>query len=148
MSMDSTGDEEKIKDRLINEYLPLKFYHRHSDIDLYINITITQLLNYKTLLTDELNEYILENYRINYNYYDDIKEQKERILKSIFSQKSKIAENQSKYSLPCRFLQLFKKTCQKQLTKPGSCDIMVSHLRRQPHTRGGAYLMSPNSSLS
>ena len=95
--MDSTGDEEKIKDRLINEYLPLKFYHRHSDIDLYINITITQLLNYKTLLTDELNEYILENYRINYNYYDDIKEQKERILKSIFSQKSKIAENQSKY---------------------------------------------------
>ena len=98
MSIDEGNDAElKIKDRLINEYLPPKFYHRHSDIDLFINITITQILNYKTLLTDELNEFIIKNYGTNYNYYDDIKEQKEKLLKTIFSQKSKIAENQSKY---------------------------------------------------
>ena len=87
----------KIKDRLINEFLPTKYYHRHSDIDLFINITITQLLNYKTLLTDELNEYIQKNYGNNYNYYDNVKEQKEKLLKNIFSQKSKILENQLKY---------------------------------------------------
>jgi hypothetical protein len=62
-SIDEGNDIDlKIKDRLINEFLPPKFYHRHSDIDLFINITITQLLNYKTLLTDELNEYIHKNY--------------------------------------------------------------------------------------
>ena len=97
-SIDEGNDIDlKIKDRLINEFLPPKFYHRHSDIDLFINITITQLLNYKTLLTDELNEYIHKNYGSNYNYFDDIKDQKEKLLKNIFSQKSKILENQSKY---------------------------------------------------
>ena len=98
MSIDDGNEIDlKIKERLVNEYLPPKFYHRHSDIDLFINITITQILNYKTLLTDELNQYIQENYGTNYNYYDDIKIQKEKLLKTIFSQKSKIIENQSKY---------------------------------------------------
>ena len=98
MSNDESNDNEiKIKDRLINEYLPQIFYHRHSDIDLFINITITQILNYKSLLTDELNDYIQENYGNNYNYYDDIKEQKEKLLKNIFNQKSRIMENQTKY---------------------------------------------------
>ena len=98
MSVDDGNEIDlKIKERLVNEYLPPKFYHRHSDIDLFVNITITQIFNYKTLLTDELNEYIQENYGTNYNYYDDIKMQKEKLLKSIFSQKSKIVENQSKY---------------------------------------------------
>ena len=99
MSFDFEGDIDlRIKERLINEYLPAKYYHRHSDIDLFINITITQILNYKTLLTDELNEYIQKNYGKNFNYYDDIKEQKEKIIKNIFIQKSKILENQSKYN--------------------------------------------------
>ena len=85
MSFDFEGDIDlRIKERLINEYLPAKYYHRHSDIDLFINITITQILNYKTLLTDELNEYIQKNYGKNYNYYEDIKEQKEKIIKNIF----------------------------------------------------------------
>ena len=98
MSIDDGNEIDlKIKERLVNEYLPPKFYHRHSDIDLFINITITQILNYKTLLNEELNDYIQENYGTNYNYYDDIKTQKEKILKMIFSQKSKIIENQSKY---------------------------------------------------
>lgn len=98
MSNDESNDIDiRIKDRLINEYLPQIFYHRHSDIDLFINITITQILNYKSLLTEELNDYIQENYGNNYNYYDDIKEQKEKLLKNIFNQKSKIMENQTKY---------------------------------------------------
>ena len=98
MSNDESNDIDiRIKDRLINEYLPQIFYHRHSDIDLFINITITQILNYKSLLTEELNDYIQENYGNIYNYYDDIKEQKEKLLKNIFNQKSKIMENQTKY---------------------------------------------------
>ena len=98
MSNDESNDIDiRIKDRLINEYLPQIFYHRHSDIDLFINITITQILNYKSLLTEDLNDYIQENYGNNYNYYDDIKEQKEKLLKNIFNQKSKIMENQTKY---------------------------------------------------
>ena len=95
MSFDDGNEIDlKIKDRLINEYLPPKVYHRHSDIDLYVNITITQILNYKTLLSDELNEYIQKNYCTNYNYYDDIKLEKENLLKNIFNQKSKIIDNQ------------------------------------------------------
>ena len=95
MSFDDGNEIDlKIKDRLINEYLPPKVYHRHSDIDLYVNITITQILNYKTLLSDELNEYIQKNYCTNYNYYDDIKIEKENLLKNIFNQKSKIIDNQ------------------------------------------------------
>ena len=98
MSNDESNDIDiRIKDRLINEYLPQIYYHRHSDIDLFINITITQILNYKSLLTEELNDYIQENYGNNYNYYDDIKKQKEKLLKNIFNQKSKIMENQTKY---------------------------------------------------
>jgi len=87
MSFDNYDDLSRIKERLINEYLPAKFYHRHSDIELFVNITITQILNYKALLTDELSKYIQENYGKNYNYYEDIKEEKEKVLKLIFSQK-------------------------------------------------------------
>ena len=97
MSNDVFGDIDlRIKERLINEYLPPKFYHRHSDIDLFINITITQILNYKTLLTDELNEYIQKHYGKNFNYYDDIKEQKETLISNIWRPKTKLIENQLK----------------------------------------------------
>ena len=30
-----------IKDRLVDEFLPQETYYRHSDLDLFINITIT-----------------------------------------------------------------------------------------------------------
>ena len=42
--------------RLIVEYLPQETYFRHSDIDLFINITITQLFNFKTLLNRYSNK--------------------------------------------------------------------------------------------
>ena len=96
MSLDNIGDLASIKERLINEYLPQKYYHRHSDIDIFVNITITQILNYKTLLSDELKNYIHENYSTNYNYYDDIKEQKDKVLKQYMEQSSKIS-NENKY---------------------------------------------------
>jgi phosphatidylinositol 3-kinase len=98
MSFDAFGDLDlKIKERLINEYLPQKFYHRHSDIDLFINITITEILNYKTLLTDELNEYIQKNYGTNFKYYDDIKEQKELLIKNLWNSKKTPISSQLKY---------------------------------------------------
>ena len=73
----------KIKEKFLKEYLPQKFYHRHSDIDVFVNITITQLLNYDTLLNEETNKYIQENFSDNYDYYDEIKEQKFEALNSI-----------------------------------------------------------------
>ena len=75
----------KIKEKFIREYLPQKFYHRHSDIDVFVNITITQLLNYNTLLNEECNKYIQSNFNDNYNfnYYDEIVEQKKQELQKI-----------------------------------------------------------------
>ena len=75
----------KIKEKFIKEYLPQKYYHRHSDIDIFVNITITQILNYNTLLTAENSEYIQQNFNenYNYNYYDEIIEQKKLELDKI-----------------------------------------------------------------
>ena len=85
------------KDRFINEFLPEVTYYRHSDIDLYVNLTITQILNFKTLLTDELNLFIQEHYSSNYNYYEDLKEEKEKLLKQYFSQNIRINDNKAKF---------------------------------------------------
>jgi len=75
----------KIKEKFIKEYLPQKYYHRHSDIDIFINITITELLNYNTLLNEENNKFIQSNFNenYNYNYYDEIIEQKKQELEKI-----------------------------------------------------------------
>ena len=75
----------KIKEKFIKEYLPQKYYHRHSDIDIFINITITELLNYNTLLNEEYTKKIASNYNenYNYNYYDEITEQKMQELEKI-----------------------------------------------------------------
>ena len=75
----------KIKEKFIKEYLPQKYYHRHSDIDIFINITITELLNYNTLLNEESNKFIQSNFNenYNYNYYDEIIEQKKQELEKI-----------------------------------------------------------------
>ena len=82
-SQNAMGDiNPKIKEKFIKEYLPQKYYHRHSDIDIFVNITITQLLNYNTLLSEECNKYIQSNFidNYNYNYYDEIIEQKKQEL--------------------------------------------------------------------
>ena len=90
---DSLGDIDlNVRSRLVDEFLPQETYFRHSDIDLFINITITQILNYKTLLTEELNLYIQENYGSNYNYYSEIKSEKEKILNKYFHSNTKIPD--------------------------------------------------------
>ena len=75
----------RIKEKFIKDYLPQKYYHRHSDIDIFINITITELLNYNTLLNEENNKFIQSNFNenYNYNYYDEIIEQKKQELEKI-----------------------------------------------------------------
>ena len=90
---DSLGDIDlNVRSRLVDEFLPQETYFRHSDIDLFINITITQILNYKTLLTEELNLYIQENYGSNYNYYSEIKSEKEKIINKYFNSNTKIPD--------------------------------------------------------
>ena len=91
----------KIKEKFIKEYLPQKFYHRHSDIDLFVNITITQILNYNTLLNEENNKYIQDNFNenYNYNYYDEILEQKKQELEKIKKDGIKNDKNDNKKSI-------------------------------------------------
>ena len=83
--------------RLIVEYLPQETYFRHSDIDLFINITITQLFNFKTLLTEELNNFIQENYGSNYDYFPEIKEEKEKLLRQYAGKTIQTSDNQKIY---------------------------------------------------
>ena len=97
MSGNSGEFDLGLKDRLVDSFLPQESYYRHSDIDVFINITITQILNYKTLLTDELNIFVQENYSSNFNYYSDIKDEKEKLLKQYFSQNKTIPEHQAKF---------------------------------------------------
>jgi len=91
---DSLGEIDlNIRTYLVDNFLPQETYFRHSDIDLFINITITQILNYKTLLTEELNSYIQENYGSNYNYYSEIKTEKEKLLNKYFTSNTKLPDN-------------------------------------------------------
>ena len=62
----------KIIDIFIKDYLPRKSYYLHSDIDIFVNITITELLNYNELLSESVKKYIQDNFGSNYKYYDDI----------------------------------------------------------------------------
>ena len=73
----------KIIDLFIKDYLPRKSYYRHSDIDIFVNITITELLNYNELLSETIKKYIQDNFGSNYKYYDEIIAQKNAILASI-----------------------------------------------------------------
>ena len=79
------ANTKKLIDRFIKDYLPQKHYYRHSDIDIFVNITITQLLNYNELLSEEIKKYIQENFGNNYNYYNEIIEQKKRALSTVKS---------------------------------------------------------------
>ena len=97
LEKEETAKSRILIDKFQKEYLPQKYYYRHSDIDLYVNLTITQILNFKTLLTDELNLFIQENYSSNYNYYEDLKEEKEKLLKQYFSQNIRINDNKAKF---------------------------------------------------
>ena len=78
-------NNQKLVDKFIKDYLPQKYFYRHSDIDMFVNITITQLLNYNELLSEPIKKYIQENFGKNYKYYNEIIEQKSKALKQLNS---------------------------------------------------------------
>ena len=63
-----------------SDYLLQKFYYRHSDIDIYVNIIITELLNYNLLLSEEAKNFLQENFVNNYKYWNEIMSQKQQAL--------------------------------------------------------------------
>ena len=63
-----------------SDYLLQKFYYRHSDIDIYVNIIITELLNYNLLLSEEAKNFLQENFVNNYKYWNEIMSQKQQTL--------------------------------------------------------------------
>ena len=82
MSMIEEGAYNKLLiEKFKSEYLPQKYYYRHSDIDIFVNIVITQLLNYNLLLSDEMSNFFRENILNNYKYKDEILSQKKEAFK-------------------------------------------------------------------
>ena len=63
-----------------SDYLLQKFYYRHSDIDIYVNIIITELLNYNLLLSEEAKNFLQENFVNNYKHWNEIMSQKQQAL--------------------------------------------------------------------
>ena len=82
LDLNEEGKNKKIIEAFRDDYLPQKFYYRHSDIDIFVNITITQLLNYDELLSEEIKKFIQENFGKNYKYYNEIIRQKNKALSS------------------------------------------------------------------
>ena len=100
----SEEEQERVKsnrliDKFQREYLPQKYYYRHSDIDIFVNITITQLLNYDELLSEEIKKFIQENFGSNYNYYDEILNQKKKELELLKSNNIEINQDKKKKSI-------------------------------------------------
>ena len=75
--------ESIIKDNFIKKSLPDKKYHIHSDIDLWINITLIEILNYEKLLGDKLS-FIKSNKKYDYTKIEEkINKEKSEILKKL-----------------------------------------------------------------
>ena len=78
-----TLSEEKFHNNLLitkfkEEYLQEKSYYRHSDIDIFVKIVITDLLNYNLLLSDEAKKFFQENFINSHKYYSVIQAEKEK----------------------------------------------------------------------
>ena len=68
----------------LQKFFPQKIYHSHSDIDLWINISIIQLLNYKKLLGDQNIQFIQDKKKYNFiQNKDEIKKEKLDLLKKL-----------------------------------------------------------------
>ena len=63
---------ERLIEKFKSDYLPQKFYYRHSDIDIFVNITLTQLLNYNLLPSEKIKNFLQKNTINNYKYYSEI----------------------------------------------------------------------------
>jgi phosphatidylinositol 3-kinase len=77
-------DENTINEKFIKKYLPQRIYYNHSNIDIWINLTIVQLLNYDKLLGKDLIQLIQGNKKYNYiENEEQINKEKIELLKKI-----------------------------------------------------------------
>ena len=82
--MEKNENKLEINDKFLKNYLPQKLYHNHSDLDLWINISIIQLLNYNKLLKEELIQTIQDNKNYNSIEIEErINKEKSEILKNL-----------------------------------------------------------------
>jgi len=78
--MDSQTTKFTIIDNFCNNVLSDKKYIRHSDIDLYVNIKLTGIMNYNNLLTEDDREFINKNFSKNYKYINEIETNKQQVI--------------------------------------------------------------------
>ena len=64
--MDIKEAKIQIDDKFLRKFLSQKQYYNHCDIDLWINVTIVQILNYNKLLDKKLYEFVQDNKKYNY----------------------------------------------------------------------------------
>ena len=64
--MEKNSSESIISSNYLENNTTDKLYHIHSDIDLWINISIKEILNYNNLLGKELIDFIQSNKKYNY----------------------------------------------------------------------------------
>ena len=101
MEKNQNNDNEK-NDKFIKKFFPQKIYHIHSDIDLWINISIIQLLNYKKLLGDKNLQFIQDQKKYNFlQNKDEINKEKLDILKKISDNSSNHSEKSKKDKKNC-----------------------------------------------
>ena len=79
-----TIKESVINDNFIRQSLDDKKFHIHSEIDLWINISLMELLNYEKLLGVESSSFIKDNKKYNYiNIEENINNEKIEILSKL-----------------------------------------------------------------
>ena len=90
--MEDDINESGIRDNFIKKSIPDRKYHIHSDINLWINLTITEILNYDKLFDNKLSM-IKDNKKDdkNYNYLEIEEKVKQEKLEEI---KKYIEENE------------------------------------------------------
>ena len=84
---------ERLIEKFKSDYLPQKFYYRHSDIDIFVNITLTQLLNYNLLPSEKIKNFLQKNTSNNYKYYSEISAQQKKVLKSFKNENNQEINN-------------------------------------------------------
>ena len=84
---------ERLIEKFKSDYLPQKFYYRHSDIDIFVNITLTQLLNYNLLPSEKIKNFLQKNTNNNYKYYSEISAQQKKVLKSFKNENNQEINN-------------------------------------------------------
>ena len=93
--MEDNINESGIRDNFIKKSLPDKKYHIHSDIDLWINLTIIEILNYDKLLNNKLS-FIKSNKKYNYlEIEENVNKEKLEALKKCIEGNEKSNKNNS-----------------------------------------------------